>query len=118
MGNKIKQFQEKIELEVCYEFPNALRERKNHVIDLPYINDFNENIIPTKARPIQMNHELMETCKKEINDLLSKKIIEPSKSPWSCSAFYVNNAARKERGAPRLSMFHSDNTNGMLCPLD
>ncbi|CAN4106495.1 unnamed protein product [Withania somnifera] len=121
MGNKIKQFQEKIELEVCYEFPNALRERKNHVIDLPYINDFNENIIPTKARPIQMNHELMETCKREINDLLSKKIIRPSKSPWSCSAFYVNNAEEKERGAPsikRLSMFHSVNTNGMLCPSD
>ncbi|CAN4076817.1 unnamed protein product [Withania somnifera] len=49
-----------------------------------------------------MNHELMETCKKEINDLLSKKIIRLSKSPWSCSTFYVNNAAEKERGAPRL----------------
>ncbi|CAN4106354.1 unnamed protein product [Withania somnifera] len=44
----------------------------------------------------------METCKKEINDLLSKRIIRPSKSPWSCSAFYVNNTAKKERGAPRL----------------
>ncbi|CAN4121269.1 unnamed protein product [Withania somnifera] len=44
----------------------------------------------------------METCKREINDLLSKKIIPPSKSPWSCSAFYVNNSAEKERGAQRL----------------
>ena len=49
-----------------------------------------------------MNAELMEYCKKEINDLLAKKIIRPSKSPWSCSAFYVNNSAEKERGAPRL----------------
>ncbi|CAN4119829.1 unnamed protein product [Withania somnifera] len=118
MGNKIKQFQEKLELEVCSDFPNALRERKHHVIELPYINEFNENIIPTKARPIQMNHELMETCKKEINDLLSKKIIRPSKSPWSCSAFYVNNAAEKERGAPSIklpSMCHSADMNGISC---
>ncbi|CAN4096989.1 unnamed protein product [Withania somnifera] len=104
MGNKIKQFQEKLELEVCSDFPNALRERKNHVIELPYINEFNENIIPTKARPIQMNHELMETCKKEINDLLSKKIIRPSKSPWSCSKHFMLTTPReKERGAPSMS---------------
>ncbi|XP_069145995.1 uncharacterized protein [Solanum lycopersicum] len=62
---------------------------------------FNEQAISTKARPIQMNQELMEICKTEINSLLNNKIIRPSKSPWSCSAFYVNNAAEKERGAPR-----------------
>ncbi|CAN4106282.1 unnamed protein product [Withania somnifera] len=49
-----------------------------------------------------MNHDLMEICKKEINNLLTNKIIRPSKSPWSCSAFYVNNVAEKERGSPRL----------------
>ncbi|CAN4125021.1 unnamed protein product [Withania somnifera] len=49
-----------------------------------------------------MNQELMEICKKEINSLLENKIIRPSKSPWSCSAFYVNNAAEKERGSPKL----------------
>lgn len=26
----------------------------------------------------------------------------PSKSPWSCSAFYVTNASELERGSPRL----------------
>ncbi|CDY53569.1 BnaA09g53980D [Brassica napus] len=30
--------------------------------------------------------------------LLDKKLIRPSKSPWSCSAFYVNNQAEKEHG--------------------
>ncbi|KAL0723058.1 hypothetical protein Bca4012_037657 [Brassica carinata] len=35
-------------------------------------------------------------------DLLDKKLIRPSKSPWSCSAFYVNNQAEKECGVPRL----------------
>ena len=30
--------------------------------------------IPTKARPIQMNAETVEFCKKEISDLLEKKL--------------------------------------------
>jgi len=51
---------------------------------------------------MQMNFELLEHCKKEIQSLLDKKLIQPSKSPWSCAAFYVNNAAEKERGVPRL----------------
>jgi len=59
-------------------------------------------MIPTEARPTQMNAELLEYCKKEIQTLLDKKLIHPSKSFWSCAAFYVNNAAEKERGVPRL----------------
>ena len=34
--------------------------------------------------------------------MLQKGLIRPSKSPWSCAAFYVNNSAEIERGAPRL----------------
>ena len=49
-----------------------------------------------------MNLELLEYCKKEIQILLEKDIIEPSKSPWSYIAFYVNNSAKIERGAPKL----------------
>jgi len=59
-------------------------------------------MIPTKARPTQMNVELLEYCKKEIQTLVDKKLIRPSKSPWSCTAFYVNNAVEKERGVPHL----------------
>ena len=54
------------------------------MVSLPYEKDFNEKQIPTKARPIQMSPELLEYCKKEINDLLSKKLKRPSHSPWSC----------------------------------
>jgi hypothetical protein len=46
--------------------------RKNHVVQLPYESNFNEKTISTKARPIQMNQELLEYCKKEIQDLLQK----------------------------------------------
>lgn len=53
-----------------------------------------EKTIPTKARPIKMNKELLEFCKKQIHALLEKGLIRSSKSPWSC--------AEKERGVPRL----------------
>jgi len=59
-------------------------------------------MILTKARPTQINAKLLEYCKKEIHNLLDKKLIRLSKSPWSCAAFYVNNAVEKERGVPRL----------------
>ena len=59
------------------------------MVSLPYETDFSEKQIPTKARPIQMNPELLEDCKKEINDLLNKKIIRSSHSPLSCATFYV-----------------------------
>ena len=66
---------------------------------LPYEKDFNEKQIPTKARPIQTSPELLEYCKKEINDLLSKKLIRPSHSPWSCAAFYVQKASEIKRNS-------------------
>ncbi|GLT69960.1 hypothetical protein SLA2020_420690 [Shorea laevis] len=49
-----------------------------------------------------MSSETLEFCQTEIKDLLQKCIIRKSKSPWSCSAFYVQKNAELERGAPRL----------------
>jgi hypothetical protein len=102
LQHKIENFQNKINQEVCSSLPNAFWNRKTHVVKLPYIKDFNERNIPTKAKPIQMNQEIMEFCKNVINDLLEKKIIRHSKSPWSCPAFYVQKNAELERGVPRL----------------
>ena len=51
---------------------------------------------------MQMNYKLMKICKKEINDLLTNKIITKSKSPWFWLAFYVNKNPEIERGVPRL----------------
>ncbi|XP_070045638.1 uncharacterized protein, partial [Nicotiana tomentosiformis] len=87
---------------ICAEHPSAFWNRKKHIVTLPYEDNFTEDDIPTKSRPCQMNAELVEFCKKEIDSLLSKGLIKPSKSPWSCTAFYVNKAAEKERGVPRL----------------
>ena len=43
-----------------------------------------------------MNNELLEHCKKEIEDLLNKGLIKKSKSPQSRAAFYVNKQAELE----------------------
>ena len=100
--NKIIDLEQITRNKICADLPNAFWERKQHIITLPYEKDFNEKQIPTKARPTQMNFELLEYCKKEIQSLLEKKLIRPSKSPWSCAAFYVNNAPKKEGGVTRL----------------
>ncbi|WMV18785.1 hypothetical protein MTR67_012170 [Solanum verrucosum] len=89
-------------IDICVDHPSAFWNRKKHIVTLPYKDDFSEENIPTKSRPCQMNIELVEFCKKEIDNLLQKGLIKPSKSPWSFTAFYVNNAAKKERGVPRM----------------
>jgi hypothetical protein len=80
LQSKIYVFQNKIIDTVCSNLPNAFWHRKKHIVSLPYIKDFSERKIPTKARPIQMNAELLDFCQKEIYDLLAKGIIRKSKS--------------------------------------
>ena len=73
---------------ICAYLSNSFWERKQHIITLSYEKDFSEKLIPTKARPTQMNADLLEYYKKEIQTLLEKKLIRSSKSPWSCAAFF------------------------------
>ena len=102
LQSKIVNFHKVLINDVCFDIPNTFWHNKKHIVNLPYVKDFNEKNIPTKARRIQMNAETVEFCKKEIHDLLAKKLIRNSKSPWSCVAFYVQKNAETERGAPRL----------------
>ena len=99
---KIDQIHNNIQTDLCNNLPNAFWNRKKHMISLPYEESFTEDKIPTKARPSQMDKNMLEYCKQEITTLLEKGLITPSKSPWSCAAFYVNKNAEKERGTPRL----------------
>ena len=80
MKQRIENFENKIKNEICANLPNTFWHRKQHIINLPYKLDFNERTIPTKARHIQMNQELLEYCKKEIHELLDKGLIIKSKS--------------------------------------
>ena len=52
LQEKVKNFEEKIKQEICSDLPNAFWHRKHHSVSLPYIKEFNEKKIPTKARPI------------------------------------------------------------------
>ena len=45
---------------------------------------------------------MLEHYKKEIESFLARKLISPSKSPWSCAAFYIEKRAELEREVPRL----------------
>jgi len=98
----IKEYEEKIEKEIYETNPTTFWHRKKYIVALPYIDNFDEKQIPTKARPIQMNQQYLEYCRKEIQEYLDKGLIRPSKSPWSCSRFYVMKASEIERGATRL----------------
>ncbi|KAG5590297.1 hypothetical protein H5410_040811 [Solanum commersonii] len=81
---KIKIISEQMAIDICADHPSAFWNRKKHIVTLPYEDDFSEENIPTKSRPCQMNSELVEFCKKEIDNLLQKGLIKPSKMehPW------------------------------------
>lgn len=68
--------------------------------------DFSERKIPTKAKTIQKNQNIIEYCKKEIKDLIKKGLIWPNKSLWSYAAFYVQKNAGIKRRAPKLVINH------------
>ena len=55
-----------------------------------------------KASAALMSPSEVQFCDAEIQDLLKKGLIEPSKSPWACRAFFVNKHAEQKRGKPRL----------------
>ena len=78
---KVIKIQNLIEQELCSHLPNAFWNRKQHIITLPYEPDFDKKTIPTKARPSQMNQEVLKYCKQEIQDLFTKNLIRKSKSP-------------------------------------
>lgn len=87
---KIDFLKDQFSLHICGDHPNMFWERKKHIVSLPYEEDFSENNISTKVRPCQMNSEYLELCKKEIDSLMHKGLIRPSKSQLYCIAFYVN----------------------------
>ncbi|KAF3683745.1 hypothetical protein FXO38_00649 [Capsicum annuum] len=92
-------------LSLCNELKLARQIKLDRLREKSQLEDFDEQFgmdkpeekIPTKSRPCQMNTELVKFFKKEIDSLPQKGLIKPSKSPWSCTAIYVNNAAEKER---------------------
>lgn len=79
---KIKLIFDQMAVDICADYPSVFWNRKKHIVTLPYKDNFSENNIPTKFRPCQMNFELVEFCKKEIDNLLQNGLIKPSKLPF------------------------------------
>lgn len=49
-----------------------------------------------------MNQNLLEYYKIEINDLIKKKLIRPSKLSWRCATFYIQKNKKIKKEIPRL----------------
>ncbi|KAG5585086.1 hypothetical protein H5410_045520 [Solanum commersonii] len=67
-------------IDICADHPSAFWNRKKHIMTLPYEDNFSKDDIPIKSRTCQMNTKLVEFCKMEIDSLLQKGLIKPSKS--------------------------------------
>ena len=72
LQSKIDKFLKILINDVCFDIPNAFWRRKRHIVNLAYVKNFNKKNIPAKARPIQINAETIEFCKKDIHDLIEK----------------------------------------------
>ena len=46
---EIRKFDDKLKQEVCSDLPTAFWHRRRHEVALPYVKDFHEKNIPTKA---------------------------------------------------------------------
>lgn len=97
---KISELKAQIEKKCCAKDPNAFWHIKQYCVELPYKTEYTGK--PCKSKAIPMNKEYHELYKKEIKNMLSKKLIRESKSLWNCYGFYVNKRAEQIRGIPRL----------------
>jgi len=77
-----------IEKDCTSEHPNAFWTREQYFVSLPYKEDYIAK--PQKASANHMSPTEVEYCQKEISELLDRKLIETSRSPWACPSFYVN----------------------------
>ena len=75
---------------------NTFWHKSKYKVESPYDKKFREKDIHTKARPIQINQELLKYCENEIQELLNKKIY----------GVVIHLMSKKqvelERGTPRL----------------
>ena len=77
---------------------NTFWHKSKYKVESPYDKKFREKDIHTKARPIQINQELLKYCENKIQELLNKKI----------NGVVIHLMLKKqlelERGTPRLAI--------------
>jgi hypothetical protein len=96
------------------ESQNAFLTRKKYYVSLPF--DPSVSPSPQRASSALMSPAEIKICQEEISNLLQKGLIEPSKSPWGCRSFYVNNHFEIKRCKPRLVVNYKP-LNKVLQPL-
>jgi hypothetical protein len=96
----IKDIKDKIEKECTSDYPDAFWTREQYFVSFPYKEGYAAK--PQKASANHMSPTEAEYCQNEIKELLQRKLIEPSRSPWACPTFYVNKHSEKKRGKPRM----------------
>jgi len=110
----LKDIKHKIEQDCTSDYPNAFWTREQYFVNFPYKENYNPR--PQKASANHMSPTELEYCKAEIQDLLNRKLIESSRSPWACPAFYVNKHSEQKRGKPRMVINYKA-LNAALLPL-
>ncbi|XP_061339072.1 uncharacterized protein LOC133285806 [Gastrolobium bilobum] len=83
-----------------FSHPNPLWKNEDFFVQLPF--KLNEDINPTKATHPGMSPSDLILARIECQELLKQGLIEPTKSPWACQAFYVEKRSEKIRGKKRL----------------
>ena len=83
---------------IVEQLSNKLLQSKIDNFHKILINDIWSNIPNTSWHRKKHIVKTVEFCKKEIHDLLAKKLIRISKSPWSCVAFYVQKNVELKEG--------------------
>jgi hypothetical protein len=94
----IHDIKEKIENDCTSDYPDAFWMREKYFVDLPYCEGYQDK--PQKAFSNHMSPSELEYYKQEIQELIRRKLIEPSRSPWACPAFYVNKHSEQKHGKP------------------
>ena len=69
-------------------------------ISLPFKK--NEDINPTKTSHLGMNLKHQQMAKKECEELRQQGLLEDTRSPQACHAFYVNKRIEQTKGKQRL----------------
>lgn len=96
----IQDIKQKIETDCTSNYPDAFWMKEQYFVDLPYCEGYADR--PQKTSANYMSPSELEYCKTEIAELLKRKRIEPSRSPWASPAFYVNKHSEQKKGKPRM----------------
>jgi hypothetical protein len=77
---------------VAYEFPDVFLEDLPGIPpdrDVEFIIELQPDTAPISRRPHKMTPKELAELKVQLNELLDKRYIHPSSSPWGCPALFV-----------------------------